>query len=235
MSELPTGPIYVCTRNDALDDVVSRTPEDRRSDLVFLQNGYIEGWLESKGLQDNTQVLLFLAVTAKGADPIDGVTSTNPEGLTAATGKHASDFTSRLAALDLKCKVLDKLAYDKAMYEKMFWICTMMLVGAAKECKTVGEAGSEHAALVGEVVDELAASVEGVDFDEGVKEVSTFTWISTSVSGTKTSSCDLLRSSPAAPRRVHRRRLELPRRRQRVRVAQQAFLRQGMQGPQRAA
>lgn len=169
MSDLPSGPIYVCTRNDALDDVVSRTPEDRRSDLVFLQNGYIEGWLESKGLQDNTQVLLFLAVTAKGADPIDGVTSTNPEGLTAATGKHAEDFKSRLGALDLKCKVLDKAEYDKAMYEKMFWICTMMLVGAAKECKTVGEAGSEHSDLVGEVVDELAASVEDVDFDEGVK------------------------------------------------------------------
>ena len=163
MASLPAGPIYVCTRNDALDDVVERTPEDRRGDLVFLQNGYIEGWLEvscakstsvfvrprrltprlpqSKGLKDNTQILLFLAVTAKGADPIDGVTTANPEGLTAATGRHAEDFMSRLASLDLKCKVLDKAEYDRAMYEKMFWICTMMLVGAAKGCGTVGEAG----------------------------------------------------------------------------------------------
>lgn len=72
MTDLPAGPIYVCTRNDALDDVVERCPEDRREDLVFLQNGYIEDWLKEKGLGDNTQILLFLAVTAKGADPIDG-------------------------------------------------------------------------------------------------------------------------------------------------------------------
>lgn len=96
MDNLPSGPIYVCTRNDALNDVVERCPSDRRGDLVFLQNGYIEDWLNSKGLSDNTQILLFLAVTAKGANPIDGVTTVNPEGLTAVTGKWGSDFKARL-------------------------------------------------------------------------------------------------------------------------------------------
>lgn len=48
-----------------------------------------------------------------------------------------------------------------------------MLVGTAKECKSVGEAGSEHAALVESVVNELTAAVsakEGITFDQGVMD-----------------------------------------------------------------
>ncbi|GMH61337.1 hypothetical protein TrLO_g8721 [Triparma laevis f. longispina] len=170
MDNLPSGPIYVCTRNDALNDVVERCPSDRRGDLVFLQNGYIEDWLNSKGLSDNTQILLFLAVTAKGANPIDGVTTVNPEGLTAVTGKWGSDFKARLNSMNLKCNVLDKTTYDKKMYEKMFWICTMMLVGAAKGCDTVGDAKRDHGELVGEVVSELAGSVSEIEFESGLED-----------------------------------------------------------------
>ena len=32
-----SGPIYVCTRNDALEGVIAATPAERRKDLVFLQ------------------------------------------------------------------------------------------------------------------------------------------------------------------------------------------------------
>lgn len=48
-----------------------------------------------------------------------------------------------------------------------------MLVGTAKECKSVGEAGSEYAALVESVVNELTAAVsakEGITFDQGVMD-----------------------------------------------------------------
>ena len=38
------GPIYVCTRNDALQGVIDQTPESRRPDLVFLQNGMLQPW-----------------------------------------------------------------------------------------------------------------------------------------------------------------------------------------------
>lgn len=41
-----------------------------------------------------------------GDAPIDGKTDTNPEGLTAAVGKHAEAFAARLATADLSCKVL---------------------------------------------------------------------------------------------------------------------------------
>lgn len=114
-----SGPILLTTRNDALDGLVENCPENRRKDLVFVQNGYLDDFLASKGLMDNTQVLLFLSVTALGADPIDGVTKVNPEGLTAATGEHAQAFADRLAALNLKCNVITPDEYRPAMFEKL--------------------------------------------------------------------------------------------------------------------
>lgn len=40
-----------------------------------------------------------------GEDPIDGKTDLNPEGLTAAYGKHAAALAERLARGGLSCKV----------------------------------------------------------------------------------------------------------------------------------
>jgi hypothetical protein len=52
-------------------------------DLVFLQNGMLQPWLDSRGLGDNTQVLVYFAVAKLGDAPTDGKTDVNPEGLTA--------------------------------------------------------------------------------------------------------------------------------------------------------
>lgn len=168
-----TGPIIIATRNDALDGIVDSCPESRRKDLVFLQNGYLDDFLKSKNLQDNTQVLLYLSVTAKGVDPVDGITSVNPEGLTAATGVHAEAFAARLSEIGLKCNVVSADDYRPAMFEKLIWISTYMLVGAAKGSKSVGEAGSEHKDLVNKVINELIAAVsakEGITFQPGAIE-----------------------------------------------------------------
>jgi len=167
------GPIILTTRNDALDAIIEACPENRREDLVFVQNGYLDEFLESKGLLDNTQVLLFLSVTSKGAEAVDGITSVNPEGLTAATGKHASAFAHMLELLGLKCNELSAEEYRPAMFEKLIWISTYMLVGTAKECKSVGQAGSDHKDLVEGVINELVAAVsekEGITFADGVIE-----------------------------------------------------------------
>eukprot|EP00980_Cylindrotheca_fusiformis_P001487 scaffold346_cov116-Cylindrotheca_fusiformis.AAC.1 len=168
-----SGPILVATRNDALDGIIDHCPENRKQDLVFMQNGYLDAYLDSKGLLQNTQVLLYLSVAAMGADPVDGVTSANPEGLTAATGVHAQAFADRLAALDLKCNVVDMASYKPAMFEKLVWISVYMLVGAAKGCSTVGEAGSDHGEIVTAVVNELIAAIsakEGITFSNGTME-----------------------------------------------------------------
>ena len=50
-----SGPIYVCTRNDDLEAIIEKTPVNRREDLVFLQNGILSPYLQSKGLLANTQ------------------------------------------------------------------------------------------------------------------------------------------------------------------------------------
>lgn len=68
----------MCTRNDDLQGVLDSTPKDRRegqkseldadllttfvlswllcADLVFIQNGMLQPWLDARGLGDNTQV-----------------------------------------------------------------------------------------------------------------------------------------------------------------------------------
>jgi len=163
-------PILIATRNDSLEKIIEECPENRLKDLVFMQNGYLDGFLAEKGLADNTQALLYLSVPAMGVDAVDGITSVNPEGLTAATGVHAQALADRLAALGLKCNVVTPADYRPAMFEKLIWISTYMLVGTAKECKSVGEAGSDHTELVETVVNELVAAVsakEGIVFPEG--------------------------------------------------------------------
>ena len=48
---------------------------------------------------------MYFAVSKLGEKPVDGKTDVNPEGLTAAHGKHAAALAERLAAGDLSCKV----------------------------------------------------------------------------------------------------------------------------------
>ncbi|KAG0463156.1 hypothetical protein HPP92_021632 [Vanilla planifolia] len=73
-----------------------------------------------------------------GEPPVDGKTDTNPEGLTAAFGKWASVVASRLHHGGLSCKVLEKVAFQKQMLEKLIWISAFMLVGARHPGATVG-------------------------------------------------------------------------------------------------
>jgi hypothetical protein len=166
-------PILIATRNDSLDKIIEECPENRLKDLVFLQNGYLDGYLADKGLADNSQALLYLSVPALGVEPVDGITSVNPEGLTAATGVHAQALANILASLGLKCNVVTPEEYKPAMFEKLIWISTYMLVGTSKECASVGQAGSDHKDLVEKVINELLAAVaakEGINFSEGAVE-----------------------------------------------------------------
>jgi len=166
-------PILIATRNDSLEKIIEECPENRLKDLVFLQNGYLDGFLAEKGLSDNTQALLYLSVPALGVEPVDGITTVNPEGLTAATGVHAQAFADRLDALGLKCNVLTADQYKPAMFEKLIWISTYMLVGVANDCKSVGQAGTDHKELVEQVINELVRAVsekEGIAFKEGYVE-----------------------------------------------------------------
>ena len=119
------SPIYIATRNDALEAIVDNCPINRRNDLVFLQNGYLDDFLASNGLLNNTQVLLYLSVPSKGAKPNDGITSFNPEGLTMASGLHTAAFAQRLLALNMKCNVVEPAVYRPAMFEKLMYVMNL--------------------------------------------------------------------------------------------------------------
>ncbi|KAL3157846.1 hypothetical protein ABBQ32_012261 [Trebouxia sp. C0010 RCD-2024] len=169
----PPGPIIVCTRNDDLQGVLDSTPKDRREDLVFIQNGMLQPWLDARGLGSNTQALVYFAVSKKGEAPIDGKTDANPEGLTAVTGKHAHAFAARLAHGNLSCKVLDQTQYKKSMLEKLIWICAVMLVGAKNGNIKVGEVEKDHKDELSTLISELTSAGEAelrVQLDGGVLE-----------------------------------------------------------------
>ncbi|XVE91178.1 hypothetical protein DITRI_Ditri20bG0133500 [Diplodiscus trichospermus] len=167
------GPILVCTRNDDLEAVLEATPKSQWNDLVFFQNGMLEPWLQSKGLNDADQVLAYFAVSKLGEPPVDGKTETNPEGLTAAYGKWASSIATRLHAGGLSCKVLDKEAFQKQMLKKLIWICAFMLVGARHPGATVGIVEKEYRSEVSSLIAELAAAAaaeKGIIFEEAMED-----------------------------------------------------------------
>jgi len=84
-------------------------------------------FLEAKGLADVTQVLLYLAVAKLDQPPIDGITDTNPDGLTAAKGKWGATFAARLQGGGLKCRLLEGEEYTKAMLEKQAWLYLLVV------------------------------------------------------------------------------------------------------------
>ncbi|EFJ52681.1 hypothetical protein VOLCADRAFT_54899 [Volvox carteri f. nagariensis] len=154
--EGPPGPIVVCTRNDDLQ-VSRRTPRVTPPHLVFIQNGMLQPWLDERGLGENTQVLVYFAVAKKGDRPTDGKTDVNPEGLTAAYGRHAQAVADRLHSGGLSCKVLGKKDFTRAMLEKLVWISAYMLVGA-KHKVSVGQVEAQHTGEVSELIRELCTA-----------------------------------------------------------------------------
>eukprot|EP00242_Pyramimonas_sp_CCMP2087_P015596 CAMPEP_0198200922 /NCGR_PEP_ID=MMETSP1445-20131203/3804_1 /TAXON_ID=36898 /ORGANISM="Pyramimonas sp., Strain CCMP2087" /LENGTH=262 /DNA_ID=CAMNT_0043871089 /DNA_START=156 /DNA_END=944 /DNA_ORIENTATION=+ len=159
-----TGPIFVCTRNDVLEGIIEDCPPERREDLVFLQNGMLQQFLETKGLGSNTQALIYFAVAKMGEAPTDGVTDMNPEGLTAVTGKWADALATRLQNGNLSCHVLGEAAFATSMFEKLIWISAFMLVGASHKC-SVGEVEIAHKAEVSALIQELCG---GITAEKGV-------------------------------------------------------------------
>jgi len=162
-SDAPVGPIYVCTRNDALKDVIAMVPEERKEDLVFVQNGALLPFLEAELGADLpiTILLVYFAVAKMGEDPIDGKTDTDPQGLTAVngTGKWAAEVKWRLESSNLSCSQLPEPSFTQAYWEKNMWIAAYMLVGALHGGCTVGDVESTHRSEVDNLISELATAI----------------------------------------------------------------------------
>ncbi len=148
--EGPAGsPIVVAVRNDDLEAVLARVPEARRGDLVFVQNGMLDPWLEGHGLSGNTRGLLYFAVERRGG-PIE------PGAASPFVGRHAAAVVRWLGALGVPAVEVDAAAFAAAMLEKLIWNAAFGLLCQAHGA-TVGEVCERHAGELGALCEELAA------------------------------------------------------------------------------
>ena len=146
----PAGdPIAVCVRNDDLAGVLTRVPAHRRSDLVFVQNGMLEPWLEDHGLEGNTRGLLFFAASERGG-PVD------PGGVSRFTGAHANAMALWLESLGLRAEVVGRRSFAAVMLEKLIWNASFGLL-CERFGVDVGGVLDEHADDLAALSRELAA------------------------------------------------------------------------------
>ncbi|EFJ42893.1 hypothetical protein VOLCADRAFT_96870 [Volvox carteri f. nagariensis] len=141
------GPIYVCTTNDALDDVLQRTPPARRRDLVLLQNGWLLPWLDRNGLEDVTLVALYMAASP-GGTATDGRR-------TVASGRWGDHVASTLNRGGVSCAVVSRDALYKALVEKALWASIFWMLSCALGGAKVGDIAVHHRLDVKALVDEL--------------------------------------------------------------------------------
>eukprot|EP00171_Calliarthron_tuberculosum_P013899 IDg13899t1 len=153
------GPVYLCTRNDALESIIESCPPSKRDDLVFLQNGMLEPLLRRTGLSDNTRANIYFAVNRLGADPIDGKTELSPDGLTSVTGKWEGALEARLHKAGLACRILKERDFRRANLEKLIWITVFNLIGAVHGGISMGDVAKSHESEVTDMCRELGSMI----------------------------------------------------------------------------
>lgn len=144
-----SGPILLAVRNDDLAAVLERVPEQRRADLVFVQNGMLRPWLEERRLATNTRGLLFMAVPSVGA-------AIEPGGESPFWGPHAAAMVEEFAALDLPAKVVDERTFTEIELEKLIWNCAFGLFCQVLDCD-VGAVVEQHRSRLRLLVSEMLA------------------------------------------------------------------------------
>jgi len=150
------GPILVCTNADDLAGVVDATPEPRRDDLVFVQNGMLDTHLKELGRATNTRGLLYFAVPTRGVEP-------EPGGESIFTGAHAESMANWFHAVELGADAVTKDAFSNEMASKLIWNCVFGLLCDVHDAP-VGRICSHHRgaidALAGELISVINAGIQ---------------------------------------------------------------------------
>ncbi len=115
------GPILVCTNAGDLAAVVEKTPNRRREDLVFIQNGMLENALQALGCGENTRGLLYFAASQRGAE-------IEPGGDSIFTGTHALSLANWFHAVELGADEVTRAEFMNEMASKLIWNCTFGLL-----------------------------------------------------------------------------------------------------------
>ena len=147
----PQGdPVILAVRNDDLIHVVARIPRNRRSDLVFIQNGAIREHLRENALQQATRGLLYFAVSRIG-DPIQ------PGGTSWFSGTHALAIARWFGGMGLASESVDWGRFSFYELQKMCWIAAFGPL-CDRHDVSVGVVVSEHRPELEALVAELAAT-----------------------------------------------------------------------------
>eukprot|EP00908_Phaeocystis_cordata_P008096 Transcript_18766.p1 GENE.Transcript_18766~~Transcript_18766.p1 ORF type:complete len:406 (-),score=42.40 Transcript_18766:174-1391(-) len=149
------GPVYVCTQAADLEAVIAACPDEKKDDLVFLQDGMLEPLFQRHGIYGPTQVALWMAQVRVGGKPVDGVTPDAPQGLTTVSGKWAGAVAMRLGTGNLNCEVKMERDGRRSVLERLIFVTAYNLVGVVTGGKdgdplTVGEVASRHGEDVGQ-------------------------------------------------------------------------------------
>lgn len=146
--DLPAAtPIVVCTRNDALADVLRSIPAERHADLVLVQNGMLRDFVRDHALPPLTRGLLFFAVATKGG-------AAEPGGVSPFCGRHAQQVADWLDAIGLPAAAVDAGSFAALEVEKLLWNCIFGLLSQALQLP-VGRVVAAHQDAVVALVQEL--------------------------------------------------------------------------------
>lgn len=132
-----TGPVYLCTTNDALPAVLASCPPSRRSDLVVTQNGWLQPLLAQHQLTHTTQALLYFSAHYDGT-VVDGKRSV-------VWGRWAGHVCDALQRGGVTCREVQHYSeFLEAAVEKLMWSTIFWLLCDACGSITVGEAVDNH-------------------------------------------------------------------------------------------
>jgi ketopantoate reductase len=145
------GPILVCTNADDLACVIDATPEQRRQDLVFVQNGMLNTHLKELGRAANTRGLLYFAVPTRGVEP-------EPGGESIFTGPHAESMANWFHAIELAADAVSADAFSNEMASKLIWNCVFGLLCDVHDAP-VGRICSHHRDAVDALAQELISVI----------------------------------------------------------------------------
>ena len=132
----PGPPVLVATRNDDLEAVLVRVPAHRRADLVFVQNGMLQPWVEAHGLQNTTRGLLFFAAGG-GGEPLQ------PGQSSPFCGPRANLVVHWMTSCGVMAHEVSWPRFKAWEAEKLIWISAFCLMSQAHDCD-VQTVVSEH-------------------------------------------------------------------------------------------
>eukprot|EP00281_Chroomonas_sp_CCMP1168_P030082 CAMPEP_0206244066 /NCGR_PEP_ID=MMETSP0047_2-20121206/17950_1 /ASSEMBLY_ACC=CAM_ASM_000192 /TAXON_ID=195065 /ORGANISM="Chroomonas mesostigmatica_cf, Strain CCMP1168" /LENGTH=374 /DNA_ID=CAMNT_0053669243 /DNA_START=125 /DNA_END=1249 /DNA_ORIENTATION=+ len=164
-------PVYVCVKEDDVEEVIRSCPKEKVDDLVFMQEGNIELLLKKYGLcgNENTQATINFKVIQMGSRPQNCRVEMEPDsfgnpkyaGETVVCGKWGDALKERLERADIPCEKLYYRDWRRHMFEKVIFDSIFNLVGVLHNEQTLGEVGKFYFGEVDDMLFEINGALRG--------------------------------------------------------------------------